>query len=548
MNNPQSIRIGLCGMLGVAGLSGWLAGCGVGDDVSIPSEPVQTAQTEQAEQAVQTVRSAVTDCTQFSPDEKAPDYIALLMKWGVGAMGKLVTARQNNAVSVGWDVIQSAITTLAQDPTMRTTADQIAEVKKELDCVAQGLDWDAEAFAQNDQWSALNGAWMEAQEVGFPRGSFYDGSSHDATLAAGGLIMFSRLWIPGSTAGGWDIVFRNYYPPLLDASLFNGAPGKGPTTDHVFDWRVGLPWFTKAVASRLIMIAEMDPQFDVDHLWDAELEGTQDFPGYRVMLQQRLSQMLASIGCSYGGGHSGTTFVCADFNTGVAEQNPTWIDYFTVTPDVANPIYGNLYRQLLRDMSVFQVQSMIDSLYRFTHPAPDLSAAFHRIPLVANAGLCLDAGNGARGTPLSLGNCDGRAGEQLFYDRDTQTIRSDAFGWCLGVEGGYLDPGTPVITWDCDGTDSQRWTYDPEQGVLSNALGNVLDVEWGNLSAGQPVWTWPLNYSGAQLWRADHSSTYCSGVCYPQCSSNCASAGPYTGQCMGGCMGSCVSNCMPTWP
>jgi hypothetical protein len=266
------------------------------------------------------------------------------------------------------------------------------------------------------------------------------------------------------------------------------------------------------------------------------------------MLQQRLSQMLASIGCSYGGGHSGTTFVCADFNTGVAEQNPTWIDYFTVTPDVANPIYGNLYRQLLRDMSVFQVQSMIDSLYRFTHPAPDLSAAFHRIPLVANAGLCLDAGNGARGTPLSLGNCDGRAGEQLFYDRDTQTIRSDAFGWCLGVEGGYLDPGTPVITWDCDGTDSQRWTYDPEQGVLSNALGNVLDVEWGNLSAGQPVWTWPLNYSGAQLWRADHSSTYCSGVCYPQCSSNCASAGPYTGQCMGGCMGSCVSNCMPTWP
>ena len=83
---------------------------------------------------------------------------------------------------------------------------------------------------------------------------------------------------------------------------------------------------------------------------------------------------------------------------------------------------------------------------------------------------------------------------------------------------------------------------------MSNALGNVLDVEWGSLAAGQPVWTWPLNYSGAQLWRADHSSSYCSGVCYPQCSSNCASAGPYPGQCMSGCMGSCVANCMPTWP
>jgi hypothetical protein len=199
-------------------------------------------------------------------------------------------------------------------------------------------------------------------------------------------------------------------------------------------------------------------------------------------------------------------------------------------------------------MSVFEVQSMIDSLYRFTHPTPDLSAAFHRIPLVASSGLCLQADSGSRAALLHLGNCDGRAEQQFFYDRDSQTIRSDAFGWCLGVEGGYIDPGTRVITWDCDGTDSQRWSYDPQYGVLSNALGNVLDVQWGNLSAGALIWTWPLNYSGAQLWRADHSSTYCSNVCYPSCSSACAGAGPATGQCIGGCMGSCVSNCMPAWP
>jgi hypothetical protein len=533
-------------MLGVAGLSACLAGCGVGDGVDDPSVP-GSVPASIASEPVKTVHSAL-DCSSFSSEKKAPNYVDSLMKWAAGSISKLASIKAETAVVNIYDLITSAMTALAQDPTMRSTADQINEVKKELDCVAAGLDWDAEAFEQNDQWSALNAAWMESQEVGFDRGSFYDGSSHDATLAAGGPIMFSRLWVDGSTAGAWDVVFTNFWPPLLDASTFTGAPGKGPTTDHVFDWRVAFPWFMKAVASRLIMIAKMDPHFSTDLSWNAELEGDQNFPGYRVMLQQRLSQMLAGIHCSYGGGPNGVNFVCADFNTGVNAYQGSDVSFFDVTADIANPIYGNLIRQVMQQMGVFEVQSMIDSLYHMTHPAPDLSEGFHRIPLVANSGLCLDAGNGARGTPLALGDCDGRAGEQLTYHRDTQTITSDVWGWCLGVEGGYMDPGTPVITWDCDGTDSQRWTYDPEHGILSNALGNVLDVEWGYLAAGEPVWTWPANYSNAQLWRAEHTSTFCSGQCYPSCSSGCSGAGPYTGQCIGGCMGSCVSTCMSTWP
>ena len=176
-------------------------------------------------------------------------------------------------------------------------------------------------------------------------------------------------------------------------------------------------------------------------------------------------------------------------------------------------------------MRVFDIQSMIDSLYRLTHPATELSDAFQRIPLATNPGLCLEisGGNPARGTPMRLWTCNGTAAQQLVYDRRAQTIKSAAFGWCLGVSGGNPTPGAPVITWDCDGTDSQRWSYDPESKVIRNALGNVLDVEWGNLSEGTPVWTWPVNYSAAQLWRANRD---CNKMCFASCTVGCANTGP----------------------
>jgi hypothetical protein len=70
------------------------------------------------------------------------------------------------------------------------------------------------------------------------------------------------------------------------------------------------------------------------------------------------------------------------------------------------------------------------------------------------------------------------------------------------AEGHCDAPGhsTPVWLWECIGTDAQKWTYDPETGVLQNALGNVLDVQSGVLQPGTPVWTWTRNEGLAQQW------------------------------------------------
>ena len=263
---------------------------------------------------------------------KPPDYLKYLLTLSKDTVAVFATAQSGTGVGVTADLIQFAVDLLAADQG-RSAEVQIAELKAQLDCVAQGLDWSVHAHQQNNQWAAINAAWMESHSVGFPRQSGYDVNSHEAALAAGGQIMFSRIWAPASTTGAWKTVFFNTTPPFLDAGLFVGVPGAGGRTNHVFDWRIAFPWFTKAIAIRLVLIARMDPQFDINGTWNNELEGTPSFPGYRVMLQQRLAKMPEAIHCSYGGGHDSTAFVCADFNTGVNTTQIMAIDASNVPSD-----------------------------------------------------------------------------------------------------------------------------------------------------------------------------------------------------------------------
>jgi hypothetical protein len=224
-------------------------------------------------------------------------------------------------------------------------------------------------------------------------------------------------------------------------------------------------------------------------------------------------------------------------------------------------------RQVLKQMPIFEVQAAIDALYLYTHPAPDLTAALGRIPLAANPGLCLDVpwADPTPGNPLQIYYCHGDTAQQFSYDRATETIRNTALDRCVQVRPAltinFPQPiGTLVIDnlaemaiaeiANCDSArpDRQKWTYDPQGGIIHSALNTVLDVQWGNLQAGTPVWMADYNGSAAQIWRADHSNTYCGGICQPYCNSVCSGLGPGTGSCVGGCMGGCMGNCMSTWP
>lgn len=229
-----------------------------------------------------------------------------------------------------------------------------------------------------------------------------------------------------------------------------------------------------------------------------------------------------------------TDIACADVNTGLSATEqyviPNVASCATTYGDARVPYTGldatcfanlpghstaaslmdPLRRQVLSQMPIFEVQSMIDTLYHYTHPAQDLTQLRQRIPVSARPDLCLDtqgAGTGW-GTPAVIAACSGGASQGWVYDREAQTVVHQESGLCLDVWAADSTPGTVAQIWGCNGGDNQRWSYDPEHGVLTSALGNVLDIQWGNLTSGTPVWTWPLNGGDAQRWWADQSYTF----------------------------------------
>jgi len=168
-----------------------------------------------------------------------------------------------------------------------------------------------------------------------------------------------------------------------------------------------------------------------------------------------------------------------------------------------------LRRQIIAGMPFFQMQAMVDTLYRYAHPGPELTQDYGgRIRPMSGPSLCLDVqwGNPNAGTPVWLWPCTGDPAQHWSYDRQSQTIRQVSYGKCLDVRGGGSTPGTAVEIWDCNGGDAQRWSYDPEKHELRNAGGLVLlvlDVQWANLAAQTPLWVWPRNDTAAQLYLAE---------------------------------------------
>ena len=525
----------------------------------------------------------------------APSRLSALMSVGkdIGVMASSSTlAAAGNSIGVVLDIVE----TIRAGP---STTDEINELKAELDCMEQSLDWKMLAIAYNDnQWAPVVSALNEALSVGITRGSPYDANAATGVTAAGGFTMFERTFVESSTdanvdCGGesngqcnWKSIISSHEPDLFDSN-------------QVFDWRMALPWFTQLIANRLMIIALEDPNYGTDGLWNYELEyGTALGPGYRAVLQSRLQQMINGIRCSTvpnyqdwldGGDYMDQGVACADVNTGLsigtwfwppaADEaqcshsvwNGTEVDQVCLgnvgTAD-APPYEDKLRRSLLAQMPIFQTQSMIDALAHITHPGPDLTESLGRIRASANANLCLavQGGNTAEGTPVVLATCDGGPAQQWHYNRQAQTIVNTAYNKCLqadpsstqfvpGTRLPFNTPGTLAQIGACNSSfPRQKWSYDPEGGLIRNALGTVLDIKWNNQQPGTTVWLWDYDGQSAQQWYADPTSAYCNSTCSSSCpsgcigncTSSCSSAGANEGSCIGACMGSCVGACMPS--
>jgi hypothetical protein len=133
----------------------------------------------------------------------------------------------------------------------------------------------------------------------------------------------------------------------------------------------------------------------------------------------------------------------------------------------------------------------------------------------------LDVINGdpTSGTPVWLYWCNWSVAQQWSYDREAQTITNTAFGKCLQVRPNIIHFASPPIDIVLDNRGRgaiaeisdcvsppptrQRWSYDPEGGVIHSAEGTVLDIQGANVVPQNPVFIWDYNGGIAQQWHAD---------------------------------------------
>jgi hypothetical protein len=100
------------------------------------------------------------------------------------------------------------------------------------------------------------------------------------------------------------------------------------------------------------------------------------------------------------------------------------------------------------------------------------------------------------------------------------TLHNYQTGLCLGVKGGTPTPGTPLITWHCDGSANQRWTrgYATKGGhvPLINGVGPDRCLVTGNANNGTAATIDSCASSGSfNRWLPIYAGTDLSGhECY----------------------------------
>jgi len=133
--------------------------------------------------------------------------------------------------------------------------------------------------------------------------------------------------------------------------------------------------------------------------------------------------------------------------------------------------------------------------------------AFRRLPFVAAAAAMVAVAGLAVAMPADASSA-----------RTFKTWVNSSNGLCMGVSGGNMNNGTPVISWTCNGNADQYWEYQGGPGpgfypfrnlANQNKCLSLLRNQWdGTLNTGDLVisdcdgsaeqtWQWTLTASGA---------------------------------------------------
>jgi glucosylceramidase len=115
------------------------------------------------------------------------------------------------------------------------------------------------------------------------------------------------------------------------------------------------------------------------------------------------------------------------------------------------------------------------------------------------SGRCLDdTGNPTNGVQQYIWDCTtGSTAQSYLYSANRELVVG---GKCLGAAGNHTTNGTGVITWDCNSTNSQKWTFHPDGSVTNDLSGLCLDVTSQGTANGSLVQLWSCTGNSNQKW------------------------------------------------
>lgn len=311
------------------------------------------------------------------------------------------------------------------------------------------------------------------------------------------------------------------------------------TNGYVYDWRLGLPALLQLIGVRV----QLMPMEDSNFTWDRGF--VNELTQYHDALKTQLSILQAGLRCNDSGlvrpgppdyNNNDPLYKypvsCADIYSGLNEtafldlQDPYTsggIPCCNSDPSGNNvcdqacldaggaaqvawyqanvvPFFEKARSDVRAKTPRFSVQAMLDVLYKYANglqrelagPAGQYQGVIVSSPNSSGTHFCLDT----MGEGVGLVNCP--SVQRWSYNRMDQTITAQGSGLCLDAFS--YKSGTPVGLATCNGSNSQKWSYDPEHMVINNGLGNALDVPNANDAPGQLVQTYTWNGGKAQQW------------------------------------------------
>ena len=121
------------------------------------------------------------------------------------------------------------------------------------------------------------------------------------------------------------------------------------------------------------------------------------------------------------------------------------------------------------------------------------------------SGRCLDdTGNPANGVQQYIWDCGTGSANQYYLYSAARELR--IAGKCLSADGNGTANGTDVITWDCNGTRSQQWTFHADGSITNDLSGRCLDVTGLATANGSAVQLWSCHGGSNQKWTASNGA------------------------------------------